>query len=163
METIAHPASFRQCRRLGSMWHGYRVDISSGVQEYVIVLCHKHTTCDRRMPPKALLSVTNLVVSSCVVQVCDLEDVAVADIAAGGWHSMALTADGQIYVWGRCELGNQMLRPLHRECSSPDASHCSVLHCTVLYRTVLHCTVLYCTVLYCTVPYCAALYCTVRC
>lgn len=35
-------------------------------------------------------------------QVCDLEEVAVADIAAGGWHSMALTADGQIYVWGRC-------------------------------------------------------------
>jgi alpha-tubulin suppressor-like RCC1 family protein len=26
----------------------------------------------------------------------------VADIAAGGWHSMALSADGQIYVWGRC-------------------------------------------------------------
>lgn len=37
-------------------------------------------------------------------QVVDLEDVAVADIAAGGWHSMALTADGQIYVWGRCGL-----------------------------------------------------------
>lgn len=35
------------------------------------------------------------------VQVLDLEDVAVADIAAGGWHSMALTADGEIYVWGR--------------------------------------------------------------
>jgi alpha-tubulin suppressor-like RCC1 family protein len=34
--------------------------------------------------------------------VVDLEGAAVADIAAGGWHSMALTADGQIYVWGRC-------------------------------------------------------------
>jgi hypothetical protein len=36
-------------------------------------------------------------------QVVDLEEVAVADIAAGGWHSMALSADGQIYVWGRCD------------------------------------------------------------
>jgi alpha-tubulin suppressor-like RCC1 family protein len=36
-----------------------------------------------------------------LLEVVDLEEVAVADIAAGGWHSMALSADGQIYVWGR--------------------------------------------------------------
>ncbi|WIA13861.1 hypothetical protein OEZ85_002434 [Tetradesmus obliquus] len=43
--------------------------------------------------------------STTPVEVVDLEEVAVADIAAGGWHSMALSADGQIYVWGRGEYG----------------------------------------------------------
>jgi alpha-tubulin suppressor-like RCC1 family protein len=37
--------------------------------------------------------------------VVDLDGILVADIAAGGWHSMALTADGQIHVWGRGEYG----------------------------------------------------------
>ena len=35
----------------------------------------------------------------------DLDGIAIADIAAGGWHSIALTSDGQIYVWGRGEYG----------------------------------------------------------
>lgn len=37
--------------------------------------------------------------------VADLEGVAVADIAAGGWHSLAVTADGGLFVWGRGEYG----------------------------------------------------------
>lgn len=31
--------------------------------------------------------------------------VPIADVAAGGWHSLALSAEGQIYVWGRGEYG----------------------------------------------------------
>ncbi len=31
--------------------------------------------------------------------------VPVSDISAGGWHSLALTAHGQVYVWGRGEYG----------------------------------------------------------
>ncbi|KAL4428032.1 hypothetical protein ABPG75_002121 [Micractinium tetrahymenae] len=34
-----------------------------------------------------------------------LEGVAVADVAAGGWHSMAISTDGEVYVWGRGEYG----------------------------------------------------------
>jgi len=32
-------------------------------------------------------------------------DVKVADIAAGGWHSLAITEHGEVYVWGRGEYG----------------------------------------------------------
>eukprot|EP00887_Chlorella_sp_A99_P001925 scaffold18.g1925.t1 len=38
----------------------------------------------------------------CVV---GLEDVFLADIAAGGWHSMAISSQGEVYVWGRGEYG----------------------------------------------------------
>lgn len=31
--------------------------------------------------------------------------VKVSDIAAGGWHSLAITEDGEVYVWGRGEHG----------------------------------------------------------
>lgn len=58
----------------------------------------KHEKNTRKVRDPAPLHVSVLV---SLMQVVDLEDVAVADIAAGGWHSMALTADGQIYVWGR--------------------------------------------------------------
>eukprot|EP00884_Botryococcus_braunii_P004691 jgi/Botrbrau1/14222/Bobra.0254s0011.1 len=34
-----------------------------------------------------------------------LENVRVADIAAGGWHSAALSANGEVYIWGRGEYG----------------------------------------------------------
>lgn len=34
-----------------------------------------------------------------------LSAVCVADIAAQGWHSLALTADGEVYTWGRGEYG----------------------------------------------------------
>eukprot|EP00890_Picochlorum_soloecismus_P003284 jgi/Picsp_1/3957/NSC_01469-R1_ran gtpase binding len=34
-----------------------------------------------------------------------LEGVKVSDIAAGGWHSVAITEDGELYVWGRGEYG----------------------------------------------------------
>jgi alpha-tubulin suppressor-like RCC1 family protein len=38
-------------------------------------------------------------------KVVDLDGIPIADIAAGGWHSLALSRDGQIYVWGRGEYG----------------------------------------------------------
>ena len=34
-----------------------------------------------------------------------LEDDIVADIAAGGWHSVALTSLGEVFLWGRGEYG----------------------------------------------------------
>ena len=38
-------------------------------------------------------------------QVVDLEEVPISDIAAGGWHSVALAADGSVIIWGRGEYG----------------------------------------------------------
>ncbi|KAI7841414.1 hypothetical protein COHA_004809 [Chlorella ohadii] len=38
-------------------------------------------------------------------RVVGLEGVFVADVAAGGWHSMAISAEGEVYVWGRGEYG----------------------------------------------------------
>ena len=35
-------------------------------------------------------------------RVVGLDDVSVADIAAEGWHSLALSAKGEVYTWGRC-------------------------------------------------------------
>jgi alpha-tubulin suppressor-like RCC1 family protein len=40
-----------------------------------------------------------------VAQVVDLEEVPISDIAAGGWHSVALAADGSVIIWGRGEYG----------------------------------------------------------
>lgn len=34
-----------------------------------------------------------------------LEGVHIADIAAGGWHSLAISAEGEVYIWGRGEYG----------------------------------------------------------
>lgn len=34
-----------------------------------------------------------------------LEGIAVSDISAGGWHSLAITDDGEVWVWGRGEYG----------------------------------------------------------
>ncbi|CAN6465749.1 unnamed protein product [Victoria cruziana] len=34
-----------------------------------------------------------------------LSELTLADIAAGGWHSTALTDDGEVYAWGRGEHG----------------------------------------------------------
>jgi alpha-tubulin suppressor-like RCC1 family protein len=45
-----------------------------------------------------------------LLQVVDLEEVPISDIAAGGWHSVALTADGSIIVWGRGEYGRLGIR-----------------------------------------------------
>ncbi|BBN20285.1 hypothetical protein MPTK1_8g17940 [Marchantia polymorpha subsp. ruderalis] len=39
------------------------------------------------------------------VQVKGLDGLELVDIAAGGWHSMALTAKGEVYGWGRGEHG----------------------------------------------------------
>ncbi|KAL2610465.1 hypothetical protein R1flu_029038 [Riccia fluitans] len=39
------------------------------------------------------------------VQVKGLDGLDLVDIAAGGWHSMALTANGEVYGWGRGEHG----------------------------------------------------------
>ncbi|CAM6050589.1 unnamed protein product [Sphagnum compactum] len=39
------------------------------------------------------------------VSVKGLRDLILVDLAAGGWHSMALTADGEVYGWGRGEHG----------------------------------------------------------
>lgn len=39
------------------------------------------------------------------VAVKGLDGLVLVDIAAGGWHSMALTADGEVYAWGRGEHG----------------------------------------------------------
>eukprot|EP00197_Chlamydomonas_leiostraca_P014556 CAMPEP_0202864320 /NCGR_PEP_ID=MMETSP1391-20130828/4611_1 /ASSEMBLY_ACC=CAM_ASM_000867 /TAXON_ID=1034604 /ORGANISM="Chlamydomonas leiostraca, Strain SAG 11-49" /LENGTH=825 /DNA_ID=CAMNT_0049544055 /DNA_START=66 /DNA_END=2539 /DNA_ORIENTATION=+ len=38
-------------------------------------------------------------------RVKDMEGVQVADITAGGWHSLALTRHGEVYAWGRGEYG----------------------------------------------------------
>ncbi|CAL5222769.1 g5181 [Coccomyxa viridis] len=38
-------------------------------------------------------------------KVVGLESVRIADIAAGGWHSLALTTEGEVFVWGRGEYG----------------------------------------------------------
>ncbi|KAI8473148.1 MAG: regulator of chromosome condensation 1/beta-lactamase-inhibitor protein II [Monoraphidium minutum] len=38
-------------------------------------------------------------------KVVDLDGIPVADVAAGGWHSLALTSGGEVYVWGRGEYG----------------------------------------------------------
>lgn len=38
-------------------------------------------------------------------KVVDLEGVFISDIAAGGWHSVAIAGDGSVYVWGRGEYG----------------------------------------------------------
>ena len=34
-----------------------------------------------------------------------LEGVKISDIAAGGWHSVAISDEGRVYVWGRGEYG----------------------------------------------------------
>ncbi|RZC74830.1 hypothetical protein C5167_050311 [Papaver somniferum] len=39
------------------------------------------------------------------VPVQGLSDLTLVDIAAGGWHSTALTAEGEVYGWGRGEHG----------------------------------------------------------
>lgn len=39
------------------------------------------------------------------VPVKGLEGLVMEDIAAGGWHSMALTPEGEVYAWGRGEHG----------------------------------------------------------
>ncbi|KAI3428794.1 hypothetical protein D9Q98_007613 [Chlorella vulgaris] len=38
-------------------------------------------------------------------EVVGLEGVFIADVSAGGWHSMAISAEGEVYVWGRGEYG----------------------------------------------------------
>lgn len=38
-------------------------------------------------------------------RVVDLDEVQVADVAAGGWHSLVLTARGEVFIWGRGEYG----------------------------------------------------------
>ena len=40
-----------------------------------------------------------------LVLVQGLEGVVVVDIACGGWHSVAITEEGDVYVWGRGEYG----------------------------------------------------------
>lgn len=37
--------------------------------------------------------------------VVGLDQINVADISAGGWHSLVLSADGEVYTWGRGEYG----------------------------------------------------------
>jgi hypothetical protein len=39
------------------------------------------------------------------VPVVGLEDVVISDMAAGGWHSMAISTLGEVFVWGRGEYG----------------------------------------------------------
>ncbi|XP_077236144.1 ultraviolet-B receptor UVR8-like [Tasmannia lanceolata] len=39
------------------------------------------------------------------IHVQGLSDLTLVDIAAGGWHSTALTGDGEVYAWGRGEHG----------------------------------------------------------
>ncbi|KAJ3677410.1 hypothetical protein LUZ60_003134 [Juncus effusus] len=39
------------------------------------------------------------------VPVEGLSDLTLVDIAAGGWHSTAITAEGEVYAWGRGEHG----------------------------------------------------------
>ncbi|KAL8161813.1 hypothetical protein V2J09_013302 [Rumex salicifolius] len=39
------------------------------------------------------------------ISVLGLSGLTLVDIAAGGWHSMALTNDGEVYGWGRGEHG----------------------------------------------------------
>uniref|UniRef100_A0A0E0IC63 RCC1-like domain-containing protein n=1 Tax=Oryza nivara TaxID=4536 RepID=A0A0E0IC63_ORYNI len=39
------------------------------------------------------------------IRVEGLSDLSLVDIAAGGWHSTALTKEGEVYAWGRGEHG----------------------------------------------------------
>jgi alpha-tubulin suppressor-like RCC1 family protein len=34
-----------------------------------------------------------------------MEEVQASDIAAGGWHSLAISKEGDVYAWGRGEYG----------------------------------------------------------
>ncbi|EFN58370.1 hypothetical protein CHLNCDRAFT_20698, partial [Chlorella variabilis] len=43
--------------------------------------------------------------ATCPEKVVGLEGVFIADVSAGGWHSMAISAEGEVYVWGRGEYG----------------------------------------------------------
>lgn len=38
-------------------------------------------------------------------RVVDINEVEIVDIAAGGWHSVALSNEGRVYTWGRGEYG----------------------------------------------------------
>lgn len=47
------------------------------------------TTCNSKVP----------------IPVEDLYDVSISDVACGGWHSVAISEAGDVYVWGRGEYG----------------------------------------------------------
>jgi len=63
----------------------------------------RHPTPPRARPPQ--LGNGSTCYTTIPEKVVDLDGIPIADIAAGGWHSLALTSDGQIYVWGRGEYG----------------------------------------------------------
>ncbi|KAK9811056.1 hypothetical protein WJX73_009758 [Symbiochloris irregularis] len=48
-------------------------------------------------------------------RVMGLEDVVIADIAAGGWHSLALSDTGEVWTWGRGEYGRLGIGDRHGE------------------------------------------------
>jgi alpha-tubulin suppressor-like RCC1 family protein len=64
--------------------------------------------------------------------VVDIDGVNVADIEAGGWHSLALSDKGEVYTWGRGEYGrlglNEMKGTSHvRPCKVPGLQgHCVI-------------------------------------
>lgn len=43
-------------------------------------------------------------------KVVGLPEGGAADIAAGGWHSLALSSEGGVFVWGRGEYGRCVRR-----------------------------------------------------
>lgn len=49
----------------------------------------------------------------------NLEDKKVVQIACGGWHSMCLTSDGQVYSWGRNNNGQLGLGQGHSHQQNP--------------------------------------------
>ena len=59
--------------------------------------------------------------------VLGLEGVPAADVAAGGWHSLALGPDGGVHVWGRGEYGRLGLGPSEGGASRLRATRLSAL------------------------------------
>ncbi|XP_070541547.1 uncharacterized protein [Ptychodera flava] len=53
-----------------------------------------------------------------------LQGVTMATIAAGGWHSAALSAIGDVYIWGWNESG-QLGLPMKQQTNGPERHQCS--------------------------------------
>lgn len=73
-------------------------------------------------------------VSFCSHQVPFPEDVGVVDVAAGAFHSMALSSQGNVWIWGRdssvCSEGNIMKPEVFVALEGPDGvPKCKAICC----------------------------------
>ncbi len=81
------------------------VNSSTGSTDTLLLQYRQYRYGPVQMPyPRLLCAIcvrATVLVCVCVC-VCHTQ---VADIAAGGWHSLALTVDGELFAWGRGEYG----------------------------------------------------------